>query len=153
MVNRYDEPASYGYISQYVPIPFEKLYALGKDYADQRKQAEKELETNIKKFGEFVSPSSVDTQNYYNASIKVLDPLIQEAAVNPSVMKNADYRARLQNTINNLDYNLLSQYQQSAENLRLREQNIAATELDRIVAAKPKTIIFTGVNSPRVTRS
>ena len=44
MVNRYDEPASYGYISQYVPIPFEKLYALGKDYADQRKQAEKELE-------------------------------------------------------------------------------------------------------------
>ena len=49
MVNRYDEPASYGYISQYVPIPFEKLYALGKDYADQRKQAEKELETNIKK--------------------------------------------------------------------------------------------------------
>lgn len=23
MVNRYDEPASYGYISQYVPIPFE----------------------------------------------------------------------------------------------------------------------------------
>ena len=40
-------------------------------------------------------------------------------------MKNADYRARLQNTINNLDYNLLSQYQQSAENLRLREQNIA----------------------------
>lgn len=87
MVNRYDEPASYGYISQYVPIPFEKLYALGKDYADQRKQAEKELETNIKKFGEFVSPSSVDTQNYYNASIKVLDPLIQEAAVNPSVMK------------------------------------------------------------------
>jgi len=61
MVNRYDEPASYGYISQYVPIPFEKLYALGKYYADQRKQAEKELETNIKKFGEFVSPSSVDT--------------------------------------------------------------------------------------------
>lgn len=37
-----------------------KLYALGKDYADQRKQAEKELETNIKKFGEFVTPSSVN---------------------------------------------------------------------------------------------
>jgi hypothetical protein len=36
-------------------------------------------------------------------------------------MKNADFRARLQNTINNLDYSLLSQYQQSAENLRLRE--------------------------------
>ena len=33
MVNRYDEPASYGYISQYVPRPFEKLYALGRDYA------------------------------------------------------------------------------------------------------------------------
>ena len=43
MVNRYDEPASYGYISQYVPIPFEKLYALGKDYAIQRKQTEKAL--------------------------------------------------------------------------------------------------------------
>lgn len=28
MVNRYDEPASYGYISQYVPIPFEKWYDL-----------------------------------------------------------------------------------------------------------------------------
>jgi hypothetical protein len=45
-------------------------------------------------------------------------------------MKNADYRARLQNTINNLDYNLLSQYQQSAENLRLREQNIAKLQAE-----------------------
>jgi len=45
-------------------------------------------------------------------------------------MKNTDYRARLQNTINNLDYNLLSQYQQSAENLRLREQNIAKLQAE-----------------------
>lgn len=46
-------------------------------------------------------------------------------------MKNADYRARLQNTIkNSLDYNLLSQYQQSAENLRLREQNMAKLQAE-----------------------
>lgn len=130
MVNRYDTPANFGYVSQYVPIPFEKLYTIGKYYADQRQQAEKELETNIRNFGKFVSPSSIDTQNYYNESVGTLKPLIEEAAQNPSSMKSADFRSRLQSAINNIDYGLLSEFEQSAQNLRLREQNIAKLQAE-----------------------
>ena len=68
MVNRYDEPASYGYISQYVPIPFEKLYALGKDYADQRKQAEKEIS---KSKNTILDGRDIGTVVFPNAEIKI----------------------------------------------------------------------------------
>lgn len=129
-VNRFDQAVDYSYVDQYVPIPFDKLFALGKYYADERQKLEKELETNIRTFGKFVSPSSVDTENYYNDSTGTLKPLIQEAVANPSVMKTMDYRSRLQGAINNIDYSQLSQYEQAAQNLRLREQNIAKLQAE-----------------------
>jgi hypothetical protein len=72
-INRFFKPVDY----EYTPIPFQELVTLGKYYADERKQAEKDLATNIKTFGKFVSPSAVDMENYKKASIDKLAPFIE----------------------------------------------------------------------------
>jgi hypothetical protein len=86
------------------------LYALGKTYADERKKAEEELTANLRKFGEFQSMSSVDMQNYYNNSVGILNPLINEAAMDPSKFKSQEFRSRLTGAMNSIDYAKLSRY-------------------------------------------
>lgn len=123
--NRYDNPVNYEYVDQYVPIPFQELVNLGRYYGEQRRQAEEELADNIKTFGKFVSPSAVDMENYKNASIGKLTPFVEQAAANPNLMKDAAFRAQIQNAINNIDYAELGTYTQSAANLNERLKNIA----------------------------
>lgn len=64
-INRFFKPVDY----EYTPIPFQELVTLGKYYADERKEFEKNVTDTIKTLGEFDSISKVDVQNYKNASI------------------------------------------------------------------------------------
>lgn len=125
-VNKYDEAAPVKYVSQYVPIPFQELLTLGKYYADERKEFEKNVTDTIKTLGEFDSISKVDVQNYKNASIGQLQSLLDEAALNPSVMRDAAWRSKMNSKINNLDYNLLTRFKKSAENFETRQKAVAA---------------------------
>lgn len=117
-VNRFFKPVDY----EYTPIPFQELVTLGKYYADERKQAEKDLATNIKTFGKFVSPSAVDMENYKKESIGRLAPFIEQAAANPGLMKDAAFRAQIQSQINNIDYAELGRLEQSRDNMIQRQK-------------------------------
>lgn len=117
-INRFFKPVDY----EYTPIPFQELVTLGKYYADERKQAEKDLATNIKTFGKFVSPSAVDMENYKKASIGKLAPFIEQVAANPGVMKDASFRAQLQSAINNIDYAELGAYERSRDAMLERQK-------------------------------
>lgn len=117
-VNRFYKPVDY----EYSPIPFQELVTLGKYYADERRQAEKDLAANIKAFGKFVSPSAVDMENYNKASIGKLAPFIEQAAINPGVMKDASFRAQLQSAINNIDYAELGEYERSRDAMLERQK-------------------------------
>ena len=117
-INRFFKPVDY----EYTPIPFQELVTLGKYYADERKQAEKDLATNIKTFGKFVSPSAVDMENYKKASIDKLAPFIEQASANPSLMKDASFRAQIQNAINNIDYAELGAYERSRDAMLERQK-------------------------------
>lgn len=121
-VNRYDKAAPIEYVSQYIPIPFQELVTLGKYYADQRREAEEQLASNIKQFGKFVSPSKVDMENYHNESIGKLAPFVEQAAANPSLMKDAAFRARIQNAINNIDYSELGRFEVSKNQMIERQK-------------------------------
>ena len=114
MANRYDIAAPY----EYVPIPFKELFALAKYQQDEANRANAELNANVRKFGSFQSPSAIDTQNYYNESIGKLQPLIEQASRNPSIMKSAGFRQQLQNAYNTINYANLAMLQESADNLR-----------------------------------
>lgn len=120
MVNRYDKASPYEYVSQYVPVPFQELVTLGKYYADERKAAERELSNYIKKAGEFNSLITKDNESYQNIAFnEQLKNRINEAMVNPSVMRSAAWRSGLLGDLNSIDYASLSKLKASAESAKL----------------------------------
>lgn len=131
MANRYDKPVNYGYVSQYVPIPFQELVTLGQHYANERKQAEKELSQYIQKAGEFNSLISKDNESYNNIALNPrIQARINEAAVDPSVMKSAAWRSGLMTDLNNVDYASLSKLKASAESAKVYDAAIKRLALE-----------------------
>lgn len=124
-VNRYDRPAEAPILNTYVPINFGELYRIGSAQKEAVDRAANEISGAIQTFGQFQSPSAIDTQRYYEQSIGQLSDLVEQAATNPDAMKDANFRSRLQSRINNLDYATLSNLRQSSQNLQARQQNIA----------------------------
>ena len=115
-VNRFFKPVDY----EYTPIPFQELVTLGKYYADERKQAEKDLANYIKSANEFTSLISKDVDTYnktaFNDQIKAY---INQAASNPSVMKDMGWRSGLQAAMNAVDYGMLNKLKSSAESAKV----------------------------------
>ena len=116
VINRFFKPVDY----EYAPIPFQELVTLGKYYADERRQAEKELSNYIKQANEFTSLISKDVDSYnktaFNDQVK---QYINQAAANPSVMKDMSWRSGLQAAINAVDYGLLNKLKSSAESAKV----------------------------------
>ena len=116
--NRYDQAAEMPIINTYVPIDFGNLYRIGATQKAAMDQAIADVSAAIQTFGEFRSPSRVDTENYYNMTIGQMSDLINQAATDPDRMKDAGFRAQFYNRLNSLNYAGLSQLKESAENLR-----------------------------------
>lgn len=120
--NRYDRAAEAPIMNTYVPINFGELYRIGQAQRQAVEQAANEFTNTVSKFGEFQSPSAVDTQRYYENSLGKIRDLIDEAATNPDAMKDANFRARLNSRIANLDYATLSNLKQSREGMLARQK-------------------------------
>lgn len=120
--NRYDRAAEAPIMNTYVPINFGELYRIGQAQRQAVEQAANEFTNTVSKFGEFQSPSAVDTQRYYENSLGKIRDLIDEAATNPDAMKDANFRARLNSRIANLDYATLSNLRQSREGMLARQK-------------------------------
>lgn len=120
MANRYDNPVNYEYVSQYVPVPFQELVTLGKYYADERRQAEKDLSDYIKQANEFTSLISKDVDAYNKTAFNdQIRKYVNAAANNPSVMRDMSWRSGLQSAINSVDYTTLNKLKASAESAKL----------------------------------
>lgn len=120
-VNRYDSPAQAEFINTYVPIPFEQLYTLGKEAKADVDKALKEYSTALDKWGEFQSPSEVDTKAWYDETYGRALPVAEEMAKNIDLIKTPEGRAKIYSVINNVDRAKLSMLKQSAENLKARQ--------------------------------
>ena len=119
--NMYDQAAQAQFINTYVPINFGELYRIGAAQKQAVDQAAEQFTTQLQKFGEFRSPSRVDTENYYNMTIGREDfqNAINQMVSNPDYMKDASNRAQLQSLINSVDYAALSQLKESADNIKM----------------------------------
>lgn len=126
-VNMYDQAAEMPLMNTYAPINFGELYRIASTQKEEIDKAQKQLNEGLQKFGEFTSPSDIDTQNYYNLSINQFQDLIDIAVNNPDAMKDASFRAKLNQRFNNLDYAALSRLKQGAENLKAR--NLATAQM------------------------
>ena len=121
-INRYDTPAEARFINTYAPLPFEQLYTLGKEAKASVDSALAETDAALAKWSEFQSPSAVDTNTWYNETVGRANPIINEMAANPDLIKSAEGRARLQSAIRNVDRAKLSTLLQSRENLVSRQK-------------------------------
>lgn len=121
-VNRFDNAADVQYISQYTPIPFQELYNLGKAYNDRVDKTYDDLSNAIKQYRQFRSPSAIDTQRYYDLTLKGAEEIADEFAANPDLLKTVQGRQRIQNYINTRPYAELSSLEQSRDNLLKRQE-------------------------------
>lgn len=121
-VNRFSTPVDSQYISQYVPIPFQELYAIGKEYNTQRQQAEKQLSDYVQKWSEFESPSAIDTQRWYDITMKPAIKVAEQYAKNPELLKTPEGRSSIYNLINSLPYEELSALKSSRNNMLKRQE-------------------------------
>lgn len=121
-VNRYDNPAQAQFINTYVPIPFEQLYTLGKEAKAEVDKAYNAYTSALDKWGEFQSPSEVDTKAFYDETYGRALPVAEEMARNIDLIKTPEGRAKIFSVINNTDRAKLSMLKQSAANLRARQE-------------------------------
>lgn len=120
--NRFDKPIESEYISQYTPIPFEQLYAIGKVNNERVDKAYQDLGNQFTKWSEFRSPSAVDTKRWYDLTVGAGQDVVNKLAANPDLIKTAEGRSLIQSFINTRPYNELSQLQQSREGLLQRQK-------------------------------
>lgn len=120
--NRFDKPIESEYISQYTPIPFEQLYAIGKANNERVDKAYQDLGNQFTKWSEFRSPSVVDTKRWYDLTVGAGQDVVNKLAANPDLIKTAEGRSLIQSFINTRPYNELSQLQQSREGLLQRQK-------------------------------
>lgn len=120
--NRFDKPIESEYISQYTPIPFEQLYAIGKANTERVDKAYQDLGNQFTKWSEFRSPSAVDTKRWYDLTVGAGQDIVNKLAANPDLIKTAEGRSLIQSFINTRPYNELSQLQQSREGLLQRQK-------------------------------
>ena len=122
--NMYDEAAPVQYVSQYVPIPFQELFAMAKYYGDEIKAARKELGDYAKSVGEFQSLLTKDVDSYHRIALNDnIQRVINEAVVNPNVMKSAAWRSSMAGALNSVNYADLSKLKKSAEQADLYDKS------------------------------
>lgn len=122
--NMYDQAAQAQFINTYVPINFGELYRIGAAQKAAVDQAAQQFGTQLQKFGEFQSPSQIDTQRYYDLTIGRQDfqNAINQMVSNPDALKDAAFRSQLQSMINSVDYGTLSNLRSSRDAMLKRQE-------------------------------
>lgn len=121
-INRFSTPVQSEYISQYVPIPFEQLYAIGKEYNDRLDKAYEQIGAHIQKYKDFQSPSAVDTARWNEImQTNVIDP-VNKLMENPDALKTQAGRAQVQKIINSMPYGEMSELMQSRDSMLQRQK-------------------------------
>lgn len=122
--NMYDQAAQAQFINTYVPINFGELYRIGTAQKAAVDEAAQQFGTQLQKFGEFQSPSQIDTQRYYDLTIGRQDfqNAINQMVSNPDALKDAAFRSQLQSMINSVDYGTLSNLRSSRDAMLKRQE-------------------------------
>lgn len=122
--NMYDQAAQAQFINTYVPINFGELYLIGATQKAAVDEAAQQFGTQLQKFGEFQSPSQIDTQRYYDLTIGRQDfqNAINQMVSNPDALKDAAFRSQLQSMINSVDYGTLSNLRSSRDAMLKRQE-------------------------------
>lgn len=131
-MNMYSTPAQAQFVNTFVPIPFDQLYQLGNTFNEDVLKQEQKLSDYYEKYGQFTSPSDIDTQNWYAEVVDKAKPIVDKFANNLDYIKTAEGRSEINSLINNVDREKLSKLVQSREGMLTRQkmnQELAARGL------------------------
>lgn len=120
MVNRYDNPAQAQFIDTYAPLPFQQLYALGKDANARVDKAISDLSGALDKWSDFRSPSLKDMRTWYNETLGKAKPIIDKLSQNIDLLKTPEGRAQINSIVNNVDRFTLARLLQSKKGMEMR---------------------------------
>ena len=119
-INRFNQPIQAEYISQYAPMPFQELVALGKYYGEQRKAAEEQYTKHLQSARDFHSLITKDNESYYNTVMNdQVRSVSDQLTKNPDLLKSAAGRQMLNNAINSVNYSDLAKLKASAKQAEL----------------------------------
>lgn len=121
-INRFSTPVESEYISQYVPIPFEQLYALGKEYNTRLDKTYEQMASHIEKYKDFQSPSAVDTARWNQIMQTNVIDKVNALMANPDALKTQAGRAEVQNIINSMPYGEMNELKQSRDQMLQRQK-------------------------------
>lgn len=121
-INRFSTPVQSEYISQYVPIPFEQLYAIGKEYNTRLDKAYEQMASHIEKYKDFQSPSTVDTARWNQIMQTNVIDRVNALMTNPDALKTQAGRAEVQNIINSMPYSEMNELKQSRDQMLQRQK-------------------------------
>lgn len=121
-INRFSTPVESEYISQYVPIPFEQLYALGKEYNTRLDEAYEQMASHIEKYKDFQSPSAIDTARWNQIMQTNVIDRVNALMANPDALKTQAGRAEVQNIINSMPYGEMNELKQSRDQMLQRQK-------------------------------
>lgn len=121
-INRFSTPVESEYVSQYVPIPFEQLYALGKEYNTRLDKAYEQMASHIEKYKDFQSPSAVDTARWNQIMQTNVIDRVNKLMSNPDALKTQAGRAEIQNIINSMPYGEMNELKQSRDQMLQRQK-------------------------------
>lgn len=119
----YDEPVAMPVVDLFDNAMMQQYIAAARE---QYKEAEDSRKEFYKSYGDFYSPSAVDTQNYYNATVGGANKMIADAQANGiDLFRSPEGRAMISQFIASRPYTELAKYKQSAENLKTYNKMVA----------------------------
>lgn len=124
-MNEYNTIIESDFRDSYIPIPFDQLMQIGKEMNARRDAAERLLRDTTKEWAKFSTMSDIDRAAYNARTFDRLQPLLDQFAADPNMIKTAAGQAALSNLINSTDYAALAQLQLGADAYERRAENIA----------------------------
>ena len=119
----YDEPVAMPVVDLFDNAMMQQYIAAARE---QYKEAEDSRKEFYKSYGDFYSPSAVDTENYYNATVGGANKMIADAQANGiDLFRSPEGRAMISQFIASRPYTELAKYKQSAENLKTYNKMVA----------------------------
>lgn len=124
-MNEYNNIIASDFRDSYIPIPFDQLMQIGKEMNARRDAAERLLRDTTKEWAKFSTMSDTDRVAYNARTFDRLQPLLDQFAADPNMIKTAAGQAAISNLINSTDYAALAQLQLGADAYGRRAENIA----------------------------
>lgn len=126
----YEGPAEQRFIDTYAPLPFQEIMQVGQAFQRERERTEEEMKEFRSEFGDFMSPSGVDTASMDQATFGAIRPFVDKMRTDPEFLRSQEGQAQIRGAMQTVDRSKISLLRQGAENARERQKMISKLQAE-----------------------